>query len=209
MFDVERILAIPDFDDRPQMGLSKAGLAVIVERGGITADGTKAHSSVLKRADIKGDKPLAGNTAIAPDTAKKIKGAIAGSSKSKKVTKSKSPDNRVPKKLKMSDLKTAEVNSNNTQKVPIGKFLVASKADLELFNKYPKKVEWSTVYNNQPILAKATYTTKGYAVDARGERRFVAHKDFFKALNDIKQLGGKIIPFKADDLLLYGAAKRR
>jgi hypothetical protein len=72
MFDVERILAIPDFDDRPQMGLSKAGLAVIVERGGITADGTKAHSSVLKRADIKGDKPLT------PELATKVKAAIAG-----------------------------------------------------------------------------------------------------------------------------------
>jgi hypothetical protein len=55
---LDRILAIPDFDDRPQMGLSRSGLAALVERGGITKDGTKAKSSVLERAGIKGDRPL-------------------------------------------------------------------------------------------------------------------------------------------------------
>lgn len=56
---LDRVLAIPDYDlDRPQMGLSRSGLAAIVERGGITKDGTKAKSSVLERAGIKGDRKL-------------------------------------------------------------------------------------------------------------------------------------------------------
>ena len=84
------------------MGLSRSGLAALVERGGIRKDGIKAKSSVLKLADkasIKGDKKLSENTSLTSDQARKIKGAIAGTAKSKKVTKSKSPDNRVPKKL--------------------------------------------------------------------------------------------------------------
>jgi hypothetical protein len=55
---LDRVLAIPDHDDVPQMGLSRSGLAALVERGGITKDGTKAKASVLKRADVKGDRKL-------------------------------------------------------------------------------------------------------------------------------------------------------
>jgi hypothetical protein len=55
---LDRVLAIPDHDDVPQMGLSRSGLAALVERGGVTLDGTKAKSSVLKRADVKGDRTL-------------------------------------------------------------------------------------------------------------------------------------------------------
>jgi hypothetical protein len=55
---LDRVLAIPDHDDVPQMGLSRSGLAALVERGGVTLDGKKAKSSVLKRADVKGDRPM-------------------------------------------------------------------------------------------------------------------------------------------------------
>jgi len=90
---LDRVLAIPDYDDRPQMGLSKAGLAAVVERGGITEDGTKAHPSVLKRTDIKGDKKLSENTSITSDQARKIKGAMSGV-KGGKVVRGKSPSDR-------------------------------------------------------------------------------------------------------------------
>jgi hypothetical protein len=55
---LDRVLAIPDYDDRPQMGLSRSGLAALVERGGVTLDGKKAKSSVLKRVGVKGDRQL-------------------------------------------------------------------------------------------------------------------------------------------------------
>jgi hypothetical protein len=98
MFDVDRILAIADLDDAPQMGLSRSGLAALVERGGIRKDGIKAKSSVLKLADkasIKGDKKLSENTSLTSDQAQKIKGAIARSKKgvspSDRVTKETTP----------------------------------------------------------------------------------------------------------------------
>lgn len=73
MFDIERILAIPD--DKPdhvQMGISARYHDALLERGGIRKDGIKAKASVLKKdfskskekAIIKGDRPL--NTAPKP-----------------------------------------------------------------------------------------------------------------------------------------------
>lgn len=78
---LDRILAIPDYDDRPQMGLSRSGLAAIVERGGLTKDGTKAKASVLERAGIKGDRKLT------PEIAAKAKKAIAGTTKTNPLSK--------------------------------------------------------------------------------------------------------------------------
>ena len=112
MFDVSRILAIPDDNpDHRQMGISAPYHRALVARGGITKDGEKAKASLLKKdfsksyekaGFIKGDKKLSeakGDRGLAiidkkgfqseGSAAKKIKAAIFGQSKGGKVVKKK------------------------------------------------------------------------------------------------------------------------
>jgi hypothetical protein len=214
MLVLDRILAIPDYDDRPQMGLSRAGLAAIVERGGITADGTKASPSVLKRADIKGDKPLSENTSLTSDQARKIKGAIASTANSKKVTKSKSPDNRVPKKLgKLSK----PVRELVVPDYPLGgnkrgemRFSVEShptKGERIVRQSKGNKPKYSTYSTKKAIATGEDGRTYLLSHEAQGLNRVSRH-DFMDAPDDYQFDGAFRDSRKPESLKAFSKAKK-
>jgi hypothetical protein len=184
MLVLERILAIPDESvDYLQMGISGGERAALEKRGFVRKDGIKAKDYMIRTIQkTEKNKAKAGKAIIKGD--KKL----------------------VNKPIEMADLKTAEVKGS-VQQVPVGKYLVAGKADLDHFNKHPKKVEWNISDGNNIILAKAVYGSKRYTVDMGGERQQVDHRDLLEQLEQIKTVGGKITPFKAEDLLKYGTSK--